>query len=145
MDCANPYPLLGGEVRAPSDAKRASADVRPSTPPQGLLGRAARPFSPPVDHELLLRRPVPRTDGPAGGVRLGGDGWGCAPAPTSRPANRNLTLVRRGGLVLAVRRAPPGTQLSSLLRREHGGFNVSSPVLASAVTGWSARGFVIPF
>ncbi|KAK9543323.1 hypothetical protein VZT92_001110 [Zoarces viviparus] len=40
---------------------------------------------------------------------------------------------------------PPGTQLSSLLRREHEGFNVSSPVLASAVMGWSARGFVIPF
>ena len=51
-----------------------------------------------------------------------------------------ITSVRRGGLALAVRRAPPGTQLRSLLRREVGGFNVSCPLRPSAAGAGGAPG-----
>lgn len=56
-------------------------------------------------------------------------------APGSRPATTGpgpprepRPKARAGGFALTAARAPPGTQLSSLLRREHGGFNVSSPL-----------------
>lgn len=94
----------------------------------------------------LPARPLPRSLGPPltprGGLSRGLTGrrvagcsrrWahqgGSRSGIVTVPAHReNLSpQARRGGFALAAVRAPPGTQLSSLLRREHGGFNVSSP------------------
>ena len=43
------------------------------------------------------------------------------PAPSGLAHSEHFTSARCGGLALAVRRVPPGTQLCSLLRRETGG------------------------